>query len=147
MDYPAGPVPLRGRRVWKTRPVSAPDYEQRVRDIWEAYARDGVAGLRGLVDDDVEWTLSSGHTVRGLDALAEHLASGGQHQAALPHSWEQHGECVLVHGSLRTFRDGGFVDTQPSWVYFFRGGRLLRAVSYGSRAAALAAIERHAASS
>jgi hypothetical protein len=45
---------------------------------------------------------------------------------------------------MRVFRDGGFVDTQPSWVYFFRAGRLIRAVSFASREDALEAIAQHA---
>jgi len=46
---------------------------------------------------------------------------------------------------MRTFRDGGFVDIQPSWVYFFREGRLVRAVGYASREDALQAIREHRA--
>ena len=60
--------------------------------------------------------------------------------SATAHRFEQHGECVLAHGSLRMFRESGFVDVQPSWVYFFRGGRLLRCVGYGTREDALRAI-------
>jgi hypothetical protein len=44
---------------------------------------------------------------------------------------------------MRVFRDGGFVDTQPSWVYFFRDERLVRAVSFASREEALEAIDHH----
>ena len=66
-------------------------------------------------------------------------------RSVVAHAWEQHGECVLVHGSMRTFRDGGFVDVQPSWVYFFRDGRLELVSSFSSRDAALAAISAHGA--
>jgi hypothetical protein len=44
---------------------------------------------------------------------------------------------------MRMFRDGGFVDIQPSWVYFFRCERLVRVTAFASRDDALAAIERH----
>ena len=37
-------------------------------------------------------------------------------------------------------RDGGFVDVQPTWVYFFSAGRLIRAEAFMSREGALAAI-------
>jgi ketosteroid isomerase-like protein len=124
--------------------VSSPDRVQRVRDMWEAFVREGVDGLRRHTDDEVEWTLSGGHTIRGLDALAAHLRVAPE-VAAVPHVWEEHGECVLVHGSLRTFQEGGFMDVQPSWVYFFRGERLMRAVTFPSREAALEAIARHGA--
>ena len=59
------------------------------------------------------------------------------------HSFEEHGPCVLAHGSMRTFRAGGFADVQPSWVYFFRDGVLVRGAGYATREAALEAIGRY----
>jgi hypothetical protein len=113
--------------------------------MWDAYQRNGVPGLARYADDDTEWCFSEeGPRVRGLDALAEHLRSGTAPRSAVAQAWEQHGDAVLVHGSLRTFRDGGFVDVQPTWVYFFRDDRLVRAVAYRSRDAATAAIAEHA---
>jgi hypothetical protein len=113
--------------------------------MWAAFERDGIEGMRPFIDDDVEWTpTSDGGTLRGFDELIEYWRSHAAVRSVVPYAWEQHGECVLVHGSLRMFRDGGFVDTQPSWVYFFRDGVLRRAVAFASREDALAAIERHA---
>jgi ketosteroid isomerase-like protein len=124
--------------------VSGVDYEERVRRMWAAFERDGIAGMREYVDDDVEWIPSNGgRTIRGFDGLRDYWASHAGQRSVVPHAWEQHGDCVLVHGSLRMFRDGGFVDTQPSWVYFFRDGTLRRAVAFASREEALAAIEQH----
>jgi ketosteroid isomerase-like protein len=124
--------------------VSGVDYEDRVRRIWAAFERDGVAGMRAFIDDDVEWRPSDGAPVRGLDALEEYWRTHASTQTVVPHAWEQHGDCVLVHGSMRMFRDGGFVDTQPSWVYFFRADKLLRAAAFASREDALAAIRDYA---
>jgi ketosteroid isomerase-like protein len=133
--------------VWEDRAVDSPDYEDRVRQIWAAWQRGGVEGMRAWVDDDVEWSPSvAAEPIRGLDALDTYWRSRENQQSIVPHAWEQHGECVLVHGSMRTFRDGGFVDVQPSWVYFFRDGRLTRATAYSSREDALAAIDAHCAS-
>jgi ketosteroid isomerase-like protein len=123
--------------------VSGVDYEGRVRKMWAAFQRDGIAGMRPYVDDDVEFVPTDDGTIRGYEALADYWRDNGAKQSVVPHAWEQHGECVLVHGSLRMFRDGGFVDTQPSWVYFFRDGRLRRACAFASREEALAAIARH----
>jgi ketosteroid isomerase-like protein len=124
--------------------VSGVDYEARVRKMWAAFQRDGIAGMRPYVDDDVEFVPTEDEaTIRGYEALAAYWHDQGSKQSVVPHAWEQHGECVLVHGSLRMFRDGGFVDTQPSWVYFFRDGKLRRACAFASREEALAAIERH----
>jgi ketosteroid isomerase-like protein len=125
--------------------VSGVDYADRVRKMWAAFQRDGIVGLRPYVDEDVEWTPSEGNggPIRGFDALVEYWDRHAQQQSVVPHAWEQHGDCVLVHGSLRLFRDGGFVDTQPSWVYFFVDGRLRRAIAYSSREEALEAIAEH----
>jgi ketosteroid isomerase-like protein len=121
-------------------------HEQVVRDLWVAWERDGVDGLRRVVDEDVEWRESGGAVHRWREALDEYALTVSTQRSAVPHGWECHGDCVLVHGSLRTFRDGGFVDVQPSWVYFFRDDRLVRAVAYSSRDEALAAIDEHCAS-
>jgi ketosteroid isomerase-like protein len=119
------------------------DYEERVRELWAAFERAGIDGIRPYVDDDVEWHPMDGGVIRGLAALAEYWDGVAGRTSIVPHAWEQHGDCVLVHGSMRVFRDGGFVDTQPSWVYFFRDGRLVRTESFASREEALAAIEQH----
>jgi hypothetical protein len=47
---------------------------------------------------------------------------------------------VLVSGSLRHFDAEGFSDSQPCWVYFFEGARLVRAVGFQTEAEARAAI-------
>jgi hypothetical protein len=120
------------------------DYEERVRRLWFAFERDGIAGMAPYLDEGVEWSPSDGgEVIRGVDALAEYWRATGSSQSVVPHAWEQHGDCVLVHGSLRRFRDGGFIDTQPSWVYFFRGEKLMRAVAFATRDEALAAIAAH----
>jgi SnoaL-like domain len=126
--------------------VGAVSYEKYVRDLWSAYTRDGVDGVRRFADDEVEWTLApDGRTIRGLDALADHVRATAASRSIVAHTWEQHGDCVLVRGSMRMFRAGGFVDVQPTWVYFFRDDRLERAVAFAGRDQALAAIEQHAA--
>ncbi|MEA2279893.1 MAG: hypothetical protein QOK21_500 [Solirubrobacteraceae bacterium] len=119
----------------------AEDYESRVRAIWDAYERGGAAAMRDLLDDDVALRPSGGEVLRGPAEIVGYLERHGDSLSAIPHVYESHGDCVLVHGSLRRFRDGGFLDVQPSWVYFFRDGRLLGATAYASRAEALAAIE------
>jgi SnoaL-like domain len=124
--------------------VSGVDYAQHVRKMWSMFLRDGIHAMRPYVDDDVEFKPSNGGgSVRGWDELVAYWETHSQMQSVVAHAIEQHGDCVLVHGSLRIFRDGGFVDTQPSWVYFFRDERLQRAVAFASREDALAAISQH----
>jgi ketosteroid isomerase-like protein len=122
--------------------AAAVDYESCIRRMWDAFQREGVAGMRPFVDDDVEWRPSDGPPLRGLAALEEYWRATESTRSVVPHASEAHGDCVLVHGSMRRFRHGGFVDTQPSWVYFFRDGRLRRAVAFATRDEALAAIEQ-----
>ena len=100
---------------------------EQVRALWAAYARGGAEAMHALVGDaSVQWV--------PLD--------GGEHVSVTVQSFEDHGSCVLAHGSMRVFRDGGFVDLQPTWVYFFRGERLVRGAGYPTREAALEAISR-----
>lgn len=119
------------------------DDEARVRAIWDAYAQDGAEAMCALLDDDVLWRPFGGAVLHGSAEVAAYLARLAGTVTAVPHVYERHGECVLVHGSLRRFRAGGFVDVQPTWVYFFGAGRLLGATAYDSRARALAAIAAH----
>jgi ketosteroid isomerase-like protein len=115
-----------------------------VRAIWAAYARGGFEALRRVVSPDVEWVpLAYEVPVPADDFWGEFARARADSVSATVHGFETHGPCVLAHGSLRTFRDGGFVDVQPSWVYFFRGRRLIRCVGYATREAALAAIAEY----
>jgi len=100
-----------------------------VRAIWEAYARGGAPAVHEVAGPGVEWVPL--------------FPSDPAQVSATVHGIERHGGCVLAHGSLRTFRTGGFVDVQPSWVYYFRGGRLVRAVGYATREVALSAISAY----
>ena len=115
------------------------DPVEQVRAIWSAYGRGGFDALDEVVPG-VEW-IPLGHRSAPDDAgLREHASD----ISITVHGIEQHGSCVVAHGSLRTFREGGFVDVQPSWVYFFdERRRLLRCVGYATREDALAAAAAH----
>jgi hypothetical protein len=143
-----GCIPLSGRARIAAMAAAArvPDPatpEEQIRALWDAYARHGVDGMRAMVGPDVEWVpwSAGGEVLRGHEQLAEWAATQREHHpSATLHGLETHGSCVLAHGSLRVFREGGFVDMQPSWVYFFRGLHLVRAAAFSTREAALAAI-------
>ena len=113
--------------------------------MWAAYARGGVEAMHAVVGDTlVEWV-----PLGADEPLSSELFWGewGRRQteqvSVTVHSFEEHGPCVLAHGSMRTFRAGGFADVQPSWVYFFRSGKLWRCVGYATREDALSAINAH----
>ena len=126
-------------------PVPAPsDPVDQVRAIWSAYARGGVDALREVVDDDVEFVpLGATEGIPPDEFWETWVREHTDEISVTVHGYERHGSCVLAHGSLRTFRSGGFVDVQPSWVYFFHSGRLRRCVGYPTREDALKAISAH----
>jgi hypothetical protein len=129
-------VYTRRRRCLHARVVQDLDPVEQVRAIWSAYGRGGFDALHEVVPG-VEW-IPLGHDSPPDDAgLREHASD----ISITVHGLEEHGSCVLAHGSLRTFRDGGFVDMQPCWVYFFdEHKRLKRCVGYATREDALAAV-------
>jgi ketosteroid isomerase-like protein len=117
---------------------------EQVRALWAAYARGGVSAMRELVGDTlVEWVpLGREVPVPPEQFWGEWGRRQRDQVSVTVHSFEEHGDCVLAHGSMRTFREGGFIDVQPSWVYFFREGKLVRGAGYPTREAALEAISR-----
>jgi hypothetical protein len=124
---------------------------ERARSLWDAFQREGVDGLRPLVSEDVEWRPwgNSGRPLIGFEQIAEwhraqRVSAGGGSRSTV-YRWEAVGDCALASGSLRVFRAGGFLDVQPTWVFFFRADRLERATCYANREEALAAVEEHAA--
>ena len=112
--------------------------------MWTAYARGGVEAMRRLVGDTlVEWIpLGEEEPVPAERFWGDWGRRLNEQQSVTIHSLEEHGSCVIAHGSLRTFHEGGFADVQPSWVYFFRDGVLVRAAGYPTREAAMKAISR-----
>ena len=112
--------------------------------MWAAYARGGVEAMHELVGDaPVEWVpLGAEEPLPPERFWGEWGRRQTEQVSVTVHSFEEHGSCVLAHGSMRTFRDGGFADVQPSWVYFFRDGVLVRGAGYPTREAALEAISR-----
>jgi hypothetical protein len=115
-----------------------------VRALWAAYARGGVDAMHAQVGEGVvEWIPTGAREpVPPEQFWGDQGRRMGERQSVTLHSLEEHGPCVIAHGSLRTFHEGGFADVQPSWVYFFRDGVLLRGAGYATREAALEAIAR-----
>ena len=123
------------------QPVEGSPIEQ-VKSMWAAYARGGVEAMHAVVGDaPVEWVpLGAGEPVPPERFWGDWGRRHTEQVSVTVHAFEEHGPCVLAHGSMRTFRDGGFADVQPSWVYFFRDGALVRGAGFPTRKAALEAI-------
>jgi ketosteroid isomerase-like protein len=117
------------------------DYEARTRALWDAYTRGDADAACALLDEEIEWRVSTGELLRGRTEVAAYLRRHADTLQAVAHAFEREGDCVVVHGSLRRFREGGFLDVQPSWVHCFRDGRLVSLATYESRAEARSAIE------
>jgi hypothetical protein len=91
--------------------------------------------------DDFEFTpyVGAGQVLRGADevrAFFRGQLEGGTALVARPTSFEEDGDDVVVNGSLRIVRaSGGFAESQISWRYRFRDGRLQEAHGSPRRAA------------
>jgi hypothetical protein len=118
-----------------------------VRALWAAYSRGGVDAMHAVVGDaPVEWVpLGAEEPVSSERFWGDWGRRRTEHVSVTVHAFEEHGPCVLAHGSMRTFEEGGFADVQPSWVYFFRDDVLVRGAGYPTREAALEAISRFCA--
>src|ERR1700750_1675455 len=117
-------VYTRRRRCLHEHVATATDPVDQVRAIWSAFARGGVDELRKVVPPDVEWVpLGVEHGIPQEEFWESWVRRHAEEISITVHGYEQPGSCVLAHGSLRTFRSGGFVDVQPSWVYFFQSGK------------------------
>jgi ketosteroid isomerase-like protein len=122
--------------------------ERVVKRIWRAFDRQGLEAMLSLVPPDVQWEpiAGAGAVLNGRDELRAFWAEttrAGRSSSARAYRYQQVGTCVLVTGSLRESDPTGLRDTQPTWVYFFDGEQLRRAVGYRTRADALAAVQAH----
>jgi ketosteroid isomerase-like protein len=130
MDSMAGPV----------EPRSDPADSRNIRFVKEVYDtvdEDGVeAGIERMLSEahaDFEFRpyLGAGRVLRGAEEVRaffrEQLAAGTA-VTLRPASFEEAGDDVLVKGSVRVVRPaGGFAESQITWTYSFREGRLQEA--------------------
>jgi ketosteroid isomerase-like protein len=108
-----------------------------VKETFEVLGEGGVeAAIEHLLKhshDDVEFApyVGAGVVLRGPDevrAFYRGQIESGTVLTARPSSIEDYGDEVVVNGSLRVERStGGFAESQLSWTYRFRDGRLQEA--------------------
>jgi ketosteroid isomerase-like protein len=116
-----------------------------VKDTFEVLSEGGMeAAIEHLLThshDDVEFApyVGAGLVLRGRDevrAFYRGQVESGTVMTARPTSIEECGDEVVVNGSLRVVRaTGGFAESQISWTYRFRDGRLQEARGGPRRAA------------
>jgi stage II sporulation protein AA (anti-sigma F factor antagonist) len=122
-----------------------PSEAQLVRDMWRAHESGGFDAFFAMVGEDIVWQpfLTGDHVFRSTTELRQALADlaeqGVRFEPQL-HDLEQHGNVVLVHGSLRVSDNGRSDETPVHWAYHFRDGRLRRQSTHPSREEALEAL-------
>jgi anti-sigma B factor antagonist len=115
---------------------------QLVRELWQAHEVGGLDAFYAAAGEDVVWQphIAGGRVYRSTSELREAMAAlageGISYEPEL-HDLEQHGDVVLVHGSLRVSRNGTSSETPVHWAYHFRDGRLRRQTTHASREDAL----------
>lgn len=130
MDSMAGPVEL------GLDHADSPNVRV-VKDTFEVLGESGMeAAIEHLLShshDDVEFApyIGAGLVLRGRDEVRAYYRGqleSGTVMTARPSSIEEYGDEVVVNGSLRVLRPaGGFAESQISWTYRFRDGRLQEA--------------------
>jgi ketosteroid isomerase-like protein len=125
----ARPAPQNGHSESPNLHVIKQAFRASVDDGFEA----GLEELLSVAHADCEFRpyIASNQVLRGHDEVrryyGEAIAAGTQMRLN-PTSFHEAGDEVVVHGSIRVARpSGGFAETQISWTYRFRDGRLAAA--------------------
>jgi anti-sigma B factor antagonist len=115
---------------------------QVVRELWEAYDAGGADAMLAAAGEDVVWQpyVTPGRiyrTTAELRAALVALEEKGVRFEARLQDLEEHGNVVLVSGSVRIDRSGEVEEREAHWAYHFRDGRLWRQSTHASREDAL----------
>jgi ketosteroid isomerase-like protein len=124
-------------RTEPTEGLTEPSNLGLIRDAFDVSMSQGfMAGLEALLEfarEDCEFRpyIASGHIITGHDAIRAFYraaASAGTDMRLRAKSFHEDGDSVIVHGTMRVGRpSGGFSESQISWTYKFRDGRLAEA--------------------
>jgi ketosteroid isomerase-like protein len=108
-----------------------------IKEAFRASVDEGFeAGLDALLrhaHEDCEFRpyIASDRVLRGHDEIRRYYGeaiAAGTDMKLNPTSFHESGDEVVVQGSIRVARPtGGFSETQISWIYRFRDGRLAAA--------------------
>ena len=107
-----------------------PEAERFVREVWDVFQRDGIAGVLDLALPDAEWHPHSAHSRRfsSTEEYREQLAlltADGERVEARQIGMWSHGDWVVVRGRMRIRgRRGVLEDTRMYWLFGVREGRL-----------------------
>jgi anti-sigma B factor antagonist len=118
---------------------------QVVRELWEAYDAGGADAMLAAAGEDVVWqpNVTPGRIYRTTAELRAALVALEERGVRFEARWqdlEEHGNVVLVSGSVRIDRSGEVEEREAHWAYHFREGRLWRQSTHASREDALDAL-------
>jgi anti-anti-sigma factor len=118
---------------------------QVVRELMDAHATGGIEAFLDAAGEDVTWQpfLSDGRIYRSTSELRTAfvllLEEGLVYEIEID-GIEQHGDVVIVGGTVRAQFNGKARDERVHWGYHFRQGRLWRQSTHASREDALETI-------
>jgi ketosteroid isomerase-like protein len=103
-----------------------------IKEAFRAYAEGGAkAGAEALLrisHEDCRFRPASagGRVLQGHEEVRAHFGDATAPTVRVrPRTFTEHDDEVIVNGSMRTLRPGGgFAESQVSWIYRFRDGRL-----------------------
>ena len=116
-----------------------------VKALWAAWEKQGAEGVLRHMTPDADWVAFEGRIYRGREEIEDfirELRENDVHIEPRPYSFEEHGDCVIVAGGLRTRSRRGLSDVQRHWVYRVENGQITHVESLSSREHALRAVER-----
>jgi hypothetical protein len=106
------------------------DTERVVRAVWEAFERDGIAGVLACAVPDAHWHPHSAHgrrfdSTEDYARFLEQQSGGGERvEAQLLGVWV-HGDVGVTRGRMRMRRRGSVEeDTRMYWAFRIRGERV-----------------------
>ncbi len=110
-----------------------------MRELWAGFNRGGVERMLEVIDQNAEW-----HTYRGsrevykghegIRRYYQEVTGRARDVTAVDYAIREIGDVVLVSGSLQTVEPSGAVaQRQVHWVYWVRGGKVVKAASFARR--------------
>jgi ketosteroid isomerase-like protein len=130
MDSPtAPPEPMNGHLESPNLQAIKAAFTASVDEGFEA----GLEALLRMAHDDCEFRpyIAGGQVIRGHDEIRAYYheaLNSGTEMKMRPTSFQEVGDRVVVKGSMRVGRpSGGFAESQITWTYRFRDGRLAEA--------------------
>ena len=113
-----------------------------VREMWEAYDREGLEAILAFATSDAEWRPYSAHgegfqTTADYRAHVEQMAEGQEIVEAKMFDIQAAGDWVVVSGRLRLRRSEGMSDNPMYWAHRLHNGKIVFTASFTNLTEAL----------